>query len=151
MAYVCVNRYFCMSEGQCMVCVCRLQLDAWFKSFAEGEHFDCNAACSVLKRESAAAFRLVNCQDWSVKGGPLSERGGGPTRGVLEEEGLWWTSWFFESPLCGLLQQRGPPSHEEEREGHAQGKVLAWGMGRMPAHPFKSYRSDVPCHGALGL
>lgn len=58
-------------------CVCGLQLDAWFKSFAEGEHFDCNAACCVLKRGPAAALKLVNCQDWSVKGGPQSERGGG--------------------------------------------------------------------------
>ncbi|TKS78366.1 ADP-ribosylation factor-like protein 15 [Collichthys lucidus] len=51
----------------------------------EGEHFDCNAACCVLK--------LVNCQDWSVKGGPQSERGGeshsgGPARGGRYAETL---------------------------------------------------------------
>lgn len=54
----------------------RLQLDAWFKSFAGVEHFDSIAACCVLKRGPAAAFKLVNCQNCSVKGGPQSERGG---------------------------------------------------------------------------
>lgn len=42
----------------------------------KGSTFDCNAACCVPKRGPAAAFKLVNCQDCSVKGGPQSERGG---------------------------------------------------------------------------
>lgn len=64
-----------MNESACAhthVCACvqtPSRLDAWFKSFAEGEHFDCNAACCVLKRGPVAAFSLVNCQDWSVKKG----------------------------------------------------------------------------------
>ncbi|XP_010788184.1 ephrin type-B receptor 2-like [Notothenia coriiceps] len=41
------------------------------------QHFDSNAACCVLKRGPAVALKLVNCQDWSVKGGPQSEKGGG--------------------------------------------------------------------------
>lgn len=49
----------------------------WFNFFAEGEHFDLNAACCAPKQGTAAAFKLVDCQDWSVKEGPQSERGGG--------------------------------------------------------------------------
>lgn len=45
--------------------------------FAGREYFDCNAACCVLKRGPTAAFKLVNCQEWSMKTGPPSERGGG--------------------------------------------------------------------------
>lgn len=37
--------------------VCRFLLDAWFKSFAEAEHFDCNAACCVLKRGACCSFK----------------------------------------------------------------------------------------------
>lgn len=110
-----------MVPWQVCVCVCSLRLGAWFKSFAEGARFDCNAACCVLKRESAAAFRLVSCQDWSLKGGPLTERGGGSHQGGPGGGGLVIDLLVFESPLCGLQQQKGPPSHEEERESELEG------------------------------
>lgn len=40
-----------------------------FKSFAEGERFDCNAACCGLEQGPAAAFKLVNCQDLELERG----------------------------------------------------------------------------------
>lgn len=62
----------------------------------------------------------------------------------------------FQSPLCGLLQQRGP-IHKKKRarvvsvQGADALALTAGRMGRMPAHPFMSHRSDGPCHRALGL
>lgn len=139
-----------------MCALCRL--DAWFKSFAEGEHFDCNAACCVLKLGPAAPLKLVNCQDWSVKGGPRVKGVESPTRGVLQEEGWLVTDLLgFEGPLCGLLQQGGPLHKKKRgkaagsREGAGALAPAARSLGRTPVYPFKSHRPDVPCQGALAL
>lgn len=117
----------CLWERVNVCALCRL--DAWFKSFAEGEHFDCNAACCVLKLGPAAPLKLVNCQDWSVKGGPQSERGGeshsgGPARGGVAcngPPGLW-------GPSVWAATARRPSSQEEEREGGGL-KGRCWRIG----------------------
>lgn len=61
------------------MCVCAHS--KWLKSFAEAAHFDINVASRALKQGPSAAFMLVNCQEWSVKGGPQRERGGGSHQG----------------------------------------------------------------------
>lgn len=73
-----------------------------------------------------------------------------------EEEGLLVTDLLGSGgPLCGLPQHgRLLEKERTERAGSSEGAgtlaPAAGSAGRMPAHPFKSHRPDVPCQGAFG-
>lgn len=102
------------------------------------QHFDCNAACCVLKLSDWSAVRT---EAW--KEGPWVKGVEGPTRGVLEEEGLWWTSWFLRALCVGYNSKRGPLHTKKRgraslREDAGTLTPAAGSMGRLPVHPFKS-------------
>lgn len=79
-------------------------------------------------------------------------------KGVEAEEEGWLVTDLlgFEGPLCGLPQHgRLLEKKRTEKAGSSEGAgtlaPTAGSAGRVPTHPFKSHRPDVPCHGAVGL
>lgn len=136
---------YCVSarEGD-RVRACVRTHSKWLKSFAEVEHFDINVAAwpFELKQGPSAAFMLVNCQERSVKGGPLAREGvaGVSPGGSPHRRGNLVTDLLgFQGPLCGLLQGKAAPF----TRGVEQGRVGLNGRRRRIGPCSRERRQDA--------
>lgn len=141
MGMVCVSGW----EGEhVLVCACLCAHSKWFKSFTEVEHFDINVAGRPFVQEQgpSAAFMLVNCQERSVKGGPLAREGvaGVSPGGSPHRRGKLVTDLLgFQDPLCGPLQGKAAPF----TRGVEQGRVGLNGRRRRIGPCSRERRQDA--------